>query len=134
MFCTRKTIELPKKDSVIQLRPLGDIHLGNLGCDIDKFMKSVDTIANNDDYITIGMGDYIDNVMAYANGAIDKRWNPETVDRRMLTTEEQTDVFLQAWEPIKHKTLGLSFLQVDCAFYHSQFLLLVLPMYHGCDP
>jgi len=96
MFCIRKTIELPKKDSIINLRPLGDIHLGNLGCDIEKYMKNIEYIAKHDDYITIGMGDYIDNVMAYANGSIDKRWNPETVDRRMLTTEEQTEVWLDS--------------------------------------
>lgn len=53
------------------------------------------------------MGDYIDNVQAYANGGIDKRWNPETVNRKTLTTEEQTDKFLEMWNPIKHKTLGL---------------------------
>ena len=101
MFCIRKTIELPKKDSVIHLRPLGDIHLGNLGCDVRKFMKDVEFLKKHDDYIVIGMGDYIDNVMAYANGGIDKRWNPETVDRKMLTTEEQTEAFLEAWKPIE---------------------------------
>lgn len=107
MFCIRKTIELPKKDSIIHLRPLGDIHLGNLGCDIDKYVKNIEFLKKNDDYIVIGMGDYIDNVMAYANGSIDKRWNPETVDRKMLTTEEQTETFLESWKPIAHKTLGL---------------------------
>jgi len=89
------------------MRPLGDIHLGNLGCDVDKFIKNVEYIASHDNYITIGMGDYIDNVMAYANGAIDKRWNPETVDRKMLTTEEQTETFLETWKPIAQKTIGL---------------------------
>ena len=107
MFCSRKTIELPKKDSHIDLRPLGDIHLGNLGCDVDKYVRSIKYINDNDDCYTIGMGDYIDNVMDYANGCIDKRWNPETVDRKMLTTEEQTEKFLETWKPIAHKTLGL---------------------------
>ena len=37
----------------------------------------------------------------------DKRWNPETIDRRMLTTEEQTEMFLESWKPIAHKTIGL---------------------------
>ena len=72
MFCSRKTIELPKKDSHIDLRPLGDIHLGNLGCDVDKYVRSIKYINDNDDCYTIGMGDYIDNVMAFGNGGIDK--------------------------------------------------------------
>lgn len=107
MFCKQVTIQLTKKDQVIHNRPLGDIHLGNLGCDIDKLRKSIRKIADNPDYYTIGMGDYIDNVMAFANGGIDKRWNPETVDRKTMTTEEQTDAFLTEWQPIKHKTWGL---------------------------
>ena len=107
MFCTRKNIELPKKDSIINMRPLGDIHLGNLGCDIKEYEKNIKYIADHEDCITIGMGDYIDNVMAYANGSVDKRWNPETVDRTMLTTEEQTEKFITSWQPIVHKTIGL---------------------------
>ena len=107
MFCIRKTIELPKKDSIINMRPIGDIHLGNLGCDTNEYLKNVKFVADREDYIAIGMGDYIDNVMAYANGSIDKRWNPETVDRKMLTTEEQTESFLESWKPIAHKTIGI---------------------------
>ena len=106
MFCRRDIIELQKKDDLIHLRPLGDIHLGNLGCDIEKFEKNVKYIADRDDHVTIGMGDYIDNVMAWANGGIDKRWNPETIDRTMLTTEEQIDKFVEMWKPLREKTVG----------------------------
>jgi len=107
MFCKRYTINLAKKDDVIQLRPLGDIHLGNLGCDIEKFKKNVDYIKRTPNAFTIGMGDYIDNVMAYAGGAVDKRWNPETVDREMLTTEEQIEKLIDMWEPMAPKTAGM---------------------------
>ena len=104
MFCRRETIELDKKDDIIHLEPLGDIHLGSLGCDIDKYERRIKHIAKSPNTYTIGMGDYIDNVQAYANGGVDKRWNPETVDRRMLTTEEQTERFLESWQPIKECT------------------------------
>lgn len=107
MFTQRYTINLRKKDQEIKFRPLGDIHIGNLGCDEAKLEKNIKFIADNEDYYTIGMGDYIDNVMAYAGGTIDKRWNPETINRKTLTTEEQTDRFLELWEPIKEKSLGL---------------------------
>jgi len=107
MFCHRVTIELEKLDDEIFLRPLGDVHIGNLGCDLEKFKRSIDLIASKDNYYTIGMGDYIDNVMAYAQGGVDKRWNPETVNRETLTTEEQTDKFIEMWTPIKEKTFGL---------------------------
>jgi len=107
VFCKRVTIELPTKDAKIHVRPLGDIHLGNIACDVDEFKKHVKFVANNKDYYTIGMGDYIDNIMAYAGGQVDKRWNPETVDRQHMMTEEQVEYFLQLWQPLKHKTWGL---------------------------
>jgi len=107
MFCHQVKINLKKIDDNIQLRPLGDIHIGNLGCDIEKFKRSVEWVKSNPDAYCIGMGDYIDNVMAYAQGGVDKRWNPETMDRKTLTTEEQTDAFIKYWTPIKDKTWGL---------------------------
>lgn len=107
MFCHQVKIKLDKKDDIIHVRPLGDIHFGNLGCDMNAIQKSIDYIAKRDDHYTIGMGDYIDNVMAWAQGGVDKRWNPETVDRKMLTTEEQIETFERLWKPIAHKTWGL---------------------------
>jgi len=107
MFCHRYTINLEKKDDIINYRPLGDIHLGNLGCDEERFQKNIDYIRTHDNCYTIGMGDYIDNVMAWAQGGVDKRWNPETIDRSTLTTEEQIDKFVEMWSPIAEKTTGL---------------------------
>lgn len=107
MFCHQVKIDLNKKDDDIHIRPLGDIHIGNLGCDIEKFKKNIEVIQKRDSYFTIGMGDYIDNIMAWAQGGVDKRWNPETVSRETLTTEEQTEKFIELWTPIKEKTFGL---------------------------
>jgi len=107
VFCHQVKIKLDKKDDNIQIRPLGDIHIGNLGCDLVEFQKSINWVASNKNHYTIGMGDYIDNVMAWANGGVDKRWNPETVDRKTLTTEEQTDALIDYWEPIAPKTAGM---------------------------
>ena len=91
MFCHQVKIKLDRKDDDIQIRPLGDIHIGNLGCDLEEFKKSVKWVASNHNHYTIGMGDYIDNVMAWANGGVDKRWNP---GRRMCNG--QTNVVLPA--------------------------------------
>jgi len=107
VFCHQVKIDLDKKDDIIYVRPLGDIHFGNLGCDMNKIQDSINWVGSHKDNYTIGMGDYIDNVMAWAQGGVDKRWNPETVDRKMLTTEEQTDVFIKLFGPIKEKIWGL---------------------------
>ena len=126
MFCNQVTINMNKKDEQIHVRPLGDIHIGNLGCDVGEFEQSLKWVAKKENHFTIGMGDYIDNVMAFAQGGVDKRWNPETVSRDTLTTEEQTDKFVNLWKALptpsknraytgsgankkalNHKTLGL---------------------------
>lgn len=107
MFCHRVTIELKKKDERIHLRPLGDIHIGNPGFAVEHFEKELDFIASHDDYYTIGMGDVIDNVMAWANGTVDKRWQPTSVNRKRLTTEEQIIVFTNYWNKVAHKSFGL---------------------------
>jgi len=107
MECHRLTINLKKKDDIINLRPIGDPHIGNLAWDEKKYLETLDYIAKHDNYITIGMGDYIDNVMAWANGSVDKRWNPETVERNKLTTEEQIQYFVQSWKKVADKSIGL---------------------------
>jgi len=53
------------------------------------------------------MGDYIDNVMAYAGGNVDKRWNPETITRKTLTTEEQIEDFTDLWSKVARKSIGM---------------------------
>lgn len=107
MFCNKKTIKLEKKDDQIHIRPLGDIHIGNVGCDIEKLQESITRIAEDPLTYTIGMGDYIDNVQPYRQGMVDKRYNIQTVDRKFITTTEQIQEIVKFWEPIKHKTIGL---------------------------
>ena len=36
-----------------------------------------------------------------------KRWNPETVERDRMTTEEQIDYFVKQWEKIADKCWGM---------------------------
>jgi len=107
MFCVRKTIELEKIDDDVDLRPLGGVHIGNVGFDENAFQRNIDYIANTVNTYTIGMGDFIDNVTAYRGGMVDKRWNPETVDPSLITTEKQIERFVALWTPIAGKTTGL---------------------------
>lgn len=107
MECHRVTIDLNKKDDLIHLRPLGDVHVGNLAWDKEKFERNIKFLQQKDDHYTIGMGDYIDNIQAWANGTMDKRWNPETVERDRMTTDEQIDYFVQEWAKIAHKSFGM---------------------------
>jgi len=101
-------IELDKPDDEFSVRPIGDVHIGNLGFDQEKFERQIKKIAKTDNLYTLGMGDYIDNVQAWANGSVDKRWNPETVERDRMTTEEQTDYFVKWWKLVADKSFGLN--------------------------
>ena len=107
MECHRVTIELQKPDDQINLRPLGDIHVGNIGWDQKKFEKNIEFVVKHDDYYTIGMGDYIDNIQAWANASFDKRWNPETVERGRMTTDEQILYFIHQWKKVANKSFGM---------------------------
>lgn len=107
MFCKRVIIDLKKNDDVVNLRPLGDIHIGNIGCDLEEFEKQLQYVEKHDNCYTVMMGDAIDNVQAYAQGMVDKRWNPETTTRNTLTTEEQTDLFVDKWSRVADKSLGM---------------------------
>ena len=107
MEFTRYVVELAKKDDTFGVRPITDVHAGNLGFDQPKFERTIDTIAKTDNLYTVGGGDYIDNIQAWAGGGVDKRWNPETVERDRMTTEEQTDYFVKWWAKVAHKSFGL---------------------------
>ena len=93
---------MKKKDDVYVIRPIGDIHLGNENTDEDKLREVVDEIAHMDNVIVIGMGDYIDGINPNSNFN-DKRIDPYTIRRHLLTGEEQTDEIIKILTPIKDK-------------------------------
>ena len=64
-------------------------------------------ISKTDNAIVIGMGDYIDNVQAYAKGAVDRRWNAHAQNRSQLTTLEQVVYFTKWWAKVADKSIGM---------------------------
>lgn len=107
MFCHRYIVDLEKKDDTWNLRPLGDIHIGSVGFAEEKFEKEISFIERTPRYLTVAMGDVIDNIQAYAQGGIDKRWNPQHTVRNHLTTEEQVVAFSHYWKRVAHKSVGI---------------------------
>lgn len=107
MYCHRFVVNLKKRDDRVHLRPIGDVHIGNVGFDKEKFERSIDYIAKTEGCYTIGMGDYIDNIQAWAQGSVDKRFNPLTIERNRMTTEEQIWYFVSQWKKVASKSLGL---------------------------
>lgn len=107
MYCHRVVIDLEKKDDHFHLRPISDVHVGSPAFNKEKFEKTIKFIQKTSNYLTIGMGDYIDNVMAFRNGMIDKRWNAHAQRRDMQTTLEQVVYFTHEWSKVADKSIGM---------------------------
>lgn len=90
------------------IRPIGDIHLGHQGFDEEKFDSVIDYILKTPNVLVVGMGDYIDNVMPYANGTTDKRYSHDSVVRKFLTTEDQIHGVMEKLMKIKDKIITMT--------------------------
>lgn len=102
-----KTIKVKNKKEWYHVIPIGDIHMGNIGCDIAKLEKLVAWIKDKDNVYWIGMGDMLDCI-----NYSDKRFDPHTVapefrDRFDNLVPMQVHKVVKILKPIKDKCLGL---------------------------
>lgn len=98
---------LDKKDDHFLLEPHGDHQIGSKLTDYNKLTERINALKKDKNRYTIIMGDIIDNIQAYAGGYVDKRWSPDVVDDELKTTDRQCDKFIELYEPVKHKILGI---------------------------
>ena len=87
--------------------PIGDIHLGNAGCDVEKLKKLVKWINEKDNVYWIGMGDFLDCI-----NLTDKRFDPQTLAKEFRNSLDnlipmQVHRLVEILKPIKEKCLGL---------------------------
>jgi len=101
-------IEYKSQSDKFYVVPIGDIHLGNIGCDKHRLKKLVEWISAKDNCYWIGMGDYIDAI-----NISDKRFDAETVDPKYdikdlgsIVTHQRNDI-MKILLPIKDKCIGL---------------------------
>jgi len=112
-------INLNKIDDIIDLEPLGDIHVGHVGFDEKHYLKRVRAIVESDTRYTLFMGDQLDAINIY-----DKRYNPDAVtlhdidDQRQRWTDlteellniqkkrsERVKIIQKVYDPIKDETI-----------------------------
>jgi len=74
VFSKKVTINLKKKDDTIHIEPLGDIHVGHVGFDEDRYVERINAITEEENRYTFFMGDQLDAINIY-----DKRYNPSAV-------------------------------------------------------
>lgn len=101
------TIKYLSKKDEFKLIPLGDIHLGNACCDIEKVKELVSWIKREKNCFWIGMGDYVDCI-----NYTDKRFDPSTVahpyiDNLSNCVPLQIEAVIKLLSSIKDKCIGL---------------------------
>lgn len=100
-------LEYHTSPTKFRLIPIGDIHIGDKGCDIPRLRRLVGWIKNKENTYWIGMGDYA-NCINYT----DKRFDPSTVSPEYLTdldnvVSKQFDDLNKILSPIKDKCIGM---------------------------
>lgn len=102
-----KTIKIKDKVTWYHIIPIGDIHLGNIGCDTEKLKKLVEWIKEKDNVYWIGMGDFLDCI-----NYTDKRFDSQTIAPEFRNSLDnlvatQMHAIVEILKPIKEKCLGL---------------------------
>ena len=101
------TIKIKDEVTWYHIIPIGDIHIGNIGCDLKKLQQLVNWIKERDNVRWIGMGDFFDCI-----NYTDKRFDPQTIApefRNFLDNlvPRQVEALVKILEPIKDKCIGL---------------------------
>lgn len=93
------TVDLPVDQNDLYILPLADLHIGEKSCDMQLIKKQIKMILENDNYYTILNGDIIDNSTKHSIG---------DVYSQTLTPQEQIELAVKLFEPIKHKILAIT--------------------------
>ncbi len=108
MQLIERDIFYKSKSDEFDLVPIGDIHLGNVGCDIEHLKKIITYIKDNPKALWIGMGDYMEciNIIdpRFDAKSIDPSYDIKNVDN--LVSMQMADI-KALFMPIKNKCLGL---------------------------
>ena len=102
-----RTIKIYNKTEWTHIIPIGDIHMGNVGCDVEKLKELVAWIKEKDNVYWIGMGDFFDCI-----NYTDKRFDPHTIAPEFRDALDnlipmQMHKVSEILSPIKDKCLGL---------------------------
>jgi len=103
-------VEIPCTKSRVEefyIVPIGDTHLGNIGCAIDELKETIEWIRVRKNAYWVGMGDYIEAI-----NYSDPRFDIRSVEKKYrgdvdMVIQKQTEDIIELFEPIKKKSLGI---------------------------
>ncbi len=101
------TVNYVNSDPIYRLYFFGDVHAGTIHCVEDKAQDKIKEIANCENALVIGMGDYGEFITPD-----DKRWNPDQkAIAKWVEPDDvarcQEDFITKLFEPVKSKCIGL---------------------------
>jgi hypothetical protein len=108
MNIIKKEIIYPSCSHTFNIIPLGDIHLGNIGCDIKKLTKIITWIKETPRTFWIGTGDYTECINIddprFDELSVDPDYRLRGISR--LITQQMRDI-VALLRPIQNKCIGL---------------------------
>ena len=100
MEIIEQRITLEDVSEPMRIVPLGDVHYGNINCDVKKFKETIEYIKNTTNCYTIIMGDMCDAVMIS-----DKRFDISTVAPELR--EKVNDLGMAQYEAMRNMLLPI---------------------------
>ena len=90
-----------------RVKPIGDVHLGNVGCDLKRLKEDIEEIKHDPTSLWVGMGDYTECI-----NITDKRFDPQSIDpnynirslSRLVDAQIEDIAFIL--KPIASKCIG----------------------------
>lgn len=102
-------IKYRSKAEWINIIPIGDLHIGNAGFDLQAFKDLISWMENKENTFWLGMGDYIDAI-----NYSDPRFDPKTIAVKYFAEGDidkiiqmQIADFCDLIEPVKDRCIGL---------------------------
>jgi len=105
MKIIEKTITLENKDKPLILIPMGDIHLGSVGCNKTYLKNTIEWIKNKPNCYVIGMGDFCDCITIKDDRFDIKSIDPEFIPQLDNLPFAQVEYLKDLLIPIKDKIL-----------------------------
>ncbi len=102
------SIHYPSRSSIFNIVGIGDIHIGNVGCDIKRLEEIITWIKKTPNTYVVGMGDYCEAIQID-----DPRFDERSIDPEFKIRDishlisKQIKEVVNLFMPIKNRILGL---------------------------
>jgi predicted MPP superfamily phosphohydrolase len=97
--------DLELSSDSFRIIPIGDIHLGNINCNVEKLKNTLQWIRDKEDTYIIGMGDYIEAI-----NFSDPRFNPLSISSEYLKRLDdivikEKEELVELFEPVRDRII-----------------------------